>query len=50
MDVAQGLQPRSRRDSARYQARLDEETYAKLQKLAKTFHRKRAPIPRYVMR
>jgi hypothetical protein len=41
--------PRQRRYSMRRQARLDAETYAKLEELAKTFRRKRAAILRYVM-
>jgi predicted transcriptional regulator len=49
VDIAQALQPRKRRYSARYQARLDEQTYTKLQELGKTYHRKRAPILRYVL-
>jgi hypothetical protein len=49
MSRSQDPQPRQRRSSARYQARLDAETQAKLEELAKTFHRKRAPILRYVM-
>jgi hypothetical protein len=43
-------QPRQRRCSVRCQARLDAETQAKLVVLTKTFHRKRAPILRHVMR
>ena len=42
-------QPHHRRDSLRYQARLDAETSAKLEALANTFRRKRAAILRYVM-
>jgi predicted transcriptional regulator len=42
-------QPRQRRYSARHQARLDEETHAKLAELVRTFQRKRAAILRYVM-
>jgi hypothetical protein len=42
-------QPRQRRYSVRRQARLDAETHAKLEELARTFHRKRAQILRYVM-
>ena len=37
------------RYSARHQARLDAETYAKLKELAHTFDRKRSAILRYVM-
>jgi predicted DNA-binding protein len=42
-------QPRTRRYSLRYQARLDAETSAKLQELAAAFHRKHSAILRYVM-
>jgi hypothetical protein len=42
-------QPRQRRDSVRHQARLDAETHAKLEELARTVHRKRAAILRHVM-
>jgi predicted HicB family RNase H-like nuclease len=42
-------QPRHKRYSARWQARLDPETHAKLQELGQTFHRKQAPILRHVM-
>jgi hypothetical protein len=42
-------QPRQRRYSVRRQACLDVETCAKLEVLARTFHRKRAAILRYVM-
>ena len=42
-------QPRTRRSSVRYHARLDAETYAKLEELAAAFHRKRAAILRHVM-
>jgi len=41
--------PRHVRYSLRRQVRLDTETHAKLDELAKTFHRKRAQILRYVM-
>jgi hypothetical protein len=41
-------QPRQRRSSVRYQARLDAGTRATLEDLAKTLRRKRAPILRYV--
>jgi predicted DNA-binding protein len=41
--------PRQRRYSLRRQARLDTETYAKLEELACTFHRKHAVILRFVM-
>jgi hypothetical protein len=43
------LRPRHRRYSVRRQARLDAETYAKLEALALTFRQKRAAILRYVM-
>jgi predicted DNA-binding protein len=43
------LQPRQRRYSARYQARLDPETLAKLEALASACHRKRSAILRFVM-
>jgi hypothetical protein len=43
------LQPRHVRYSVRHQARLDAETHTKLEELARTFHRKRAPMLRYVM-
>jgi predicted DNA-binding protein len=42
-------QPRTRRYSVRYQARLDAETSANLEGLARTFHRKRAAILRHMM-
>jgi predicted transcriptional regulator len=42
-------QPRQRRYRARRQARLDAETSAKLEELARTFHRKRAAVLRFVM-
>jgi predicted transcriptional regulator len=42
-------QPRHRRYSVRRQARLDAETYAKLEALTRTFHRNRSAILRYVM-
>jgi predicted transcriptional regulator len=42
-------QPRQRRYSARRQARLDGETYAKLEELTKAFHRERGSILRYVI-
>jgi hypothetical protein len=41
--------PRQRRYRARHQARLDSDTYAKLEALRRTFRRKRAAILRYVM-
>jgi predicted DNA-binding protein len=44
-----GLQPRHVRYSVRHQARLDAETHAKLEELARTSRRKRAAILRYVM-
>jgi predicted transcriptional regulator len=42
-------QPRTRSYSVRYQARLDAETHAKLEDLARTFHRKHSAILRHVM-
>jgi hypothetical protein len=42
-------QPRQHRSHTRRQARLDSETQTKLEELARTFHRKRAVILRYVM-
>jgi predicted transcriptional regulator len=42
-------QPRHTRYSVRWQARLDPETHAKLEELARTFHRKRSAILRHVM-
>ena len=42
-------QPRHRQYNVRWQARLNAETHATLEALAKTFHRKRAAILRYVM-
>jgi predicted DNA-binding protein len=42
-------QPRQRRYSVRRQTRLDTETYTKLEELARTFHRKRAAVLRFVM-
>jgi predicted transcriptional regulator len=42
-------QARHVRYSARWQARLDEETRAKIEELTRTFHRKRSPILRFVM-
>jgi predicted transcriptional regulator len=49
MNQLQGPQPRHVRYSVRHQARLDAETSAKLEELARTFHRKRSPILRFVM-
>jgi hypothetical protein len=49
MAAPRGSQPRTRRYSARYQARLDAATYAKLEDLAPTFHRKHSAILRSVM-
>jgi hypothetical protein len=49
MNPPLGPQPRQRRYSARRQARLDAETYAKLEELARTFRRKRAAVLRFVM-
>lgn len=42
-------QPRHVRYSARHHARLDAETYAKIEELARTFQRKRAQVLRHVM-
>jgi hypothetical protein len=42
-------EPRHVRYSARHHARLDAETAAKLEDLATRFHRKQAPILRYVL-
>jgi predicted transcriptional regulator len=42
-------QPRQHRYRARHQARLDADTYAKLEELAAAFHRKRSAILRFVM-
>ena len=44
-----GYQPRHVRYSVRHQARLDAETYAKLEELAGAFQRKRSAIVRFVM-
>jgi hypothetical protein len=41
--------PRHVRYSARWQARFDGETRAKIEELACTFHRKRGPVLRHVM-
>jgi predicted transcriptional regulator len=49
MAALQESQPRTRRYSVRYQARLDAETHAKLEDLAAAFHRKRSAILRSVM-
>jgi predicted transcriptional regulator len=49
MNPARERQPRQRRSSARWQARLDAETHAKLEQLASVFHRKRSGILRFVM-
>jgi predicted transcriptional regulator len=49
MSQPQGPQPRHVRYSVRHQARLDAETSATLEELARTFHRKRSPILRFVM-
>jgi predicted transcriptional regulator len=49
MAELQVSQPRTRRSSVRYQARLDAETHTKLEELARTFHRKRSAILRSVM-
>jgi hypothetical protein len=42
--------PRHVRYSARWQARFDGETRAKIEELACIFHRKRGPVLRYVIR
>jgi predicted transcriptional regulator len=42
-------QPRHVRHSTRWQARLDGETDGKLEELARTFHKKRGAVLRYVM-
>ena len=42
-------QPRHKRFSIRWQARLDPDTYAKLHELAQRLHRKQAQILRHVM-
>jgi hypothetical protein len=42
-------QPRTKRYSVRFQARLDADTSAQLIALAKTLHRRRGPILRYVL-
>ena len=49
MNISLPPRPRQRQYSMRYQARLDGETYATLETLTKTFHRKRGPILLYVM-
>jgi hypothetical protein len=49
MNPPQASHPRHVRYSVRYQARLDFETRAKLEKLATAFHRKRSAILRWVM-
>jgi hypothetical protein len=43
-------QPRPRRSSVRYQARLDAQTHATREVLTETFRRTRALTLRYVMR
>jgi predicted transcriptional regulator len=48
MNPPSGPHPRQRRYRVRQQARLDAETFAKLEELAAAFHRKRAQILRYV--
>jgi hypothetical protein len=42
--------PRHVRYTARWQARFDGETRAKIEELACIFHRKRGPVLRYVIR
>jgi predicted transcriptional regulator len=49
MAALQVSQPRTRRYSVRYQARLDAETHTKLEELAAAFHRKRSAILHSVM-
>jgi predicted transcriptional regulator len=49
MNPMSAPKPRQRRYSARRQARLDAETHAKLEELARAFHRKRGAILRFVM-
>jgi predicted transcriptional regulator len=49
MIPAPGPQPHQQHYSARRQARLDEETHARLEELATAFHRKLSPALRFVM-
>jgi hypothetical protein len=49
MTPPQAPHPRRVRYSVRYQARLDAETHTKLEDLARTFHRTRSAILRYVL-
>lgn len=49
MNSAAAHGPRHQRYSARHQARLDAETFAKIEELARTFHRTRSAILRYVL-
>jgi predicted transcriptional regulator len=49
MNPAPEPRPRQLRYSVRYQARLDRETLAKLEKLVSALHRKRAQILRHTM-
>jgi len=49
MNSPRAPHPRHVRYSVRYQARLDAETWAKLEDLARTFHRKRSAILRHAM-
>jgi predicted HicB family RNase H-like nuclease len=49
MSSGNDWKPRPRRDSVRYQARLDTDRYRKLEDLLKTFHRKRGQILGHVM-
>jgi predicted HicB family RNase H-like nuclease len=49
MNLTPEPQPRQRRYSVRYQARLDAELHGKLANLAKTLRRKRGQILRHVM-
>src|SRR5262245_7634761 len=47
--MAEGHPPQQRHRSLRRQARLDRDTHAELEELAKALHRKHAAILRYVM-
>jgi predicted transcriptional regulator len=49
MTPPQAPHPRHVRYSVRHQARLDAETHTKLEELARTFHRTRSAILRYVL-
>jgi hypothetical protein len=50
MTPARAPHPRHVRYSVRYQARLDAETSAKIEELARTFHRKRSVVLRELVR